>query len=87
MLVNDVYPMKEIAVVGNDYKNVVAKINELFIPNKLIMAFDGKGKSTSPLLTDKTAKEQTLIYVCENYACKKPVSSIEEAKKMLLNNE
>lgn len=87
VLVNYVYPIKEIAVAGDDYKNVMAKINGFFIPNKVMMGFDGNGNSIYPLLKDKKPKEQTLIYVCENYACKKPVASVEEAKKLLFENE
>lgn len=72
-----VYTWKEIAVIGPDYKKLAAEVQHLFIPNKVMMAAPDEVK-TFPLLRDRSAEGETLIYLCENKACKMPVYSVEE---------
>ncbi|QES89794.1 thioredoxin domain-containing protein [Rhizosphaericola mali] len=74
----------EIAIVGENYKSVIRNINEIYIPNKILFgAITGINKY--PLLADKSTKDETLIYLCENYNCKTPVKTIEAFKQILPN--
>ncbi len=80
-----VYPYKEIAVIGKDAKKLATEINKQFVSHKVIMATE-KPDDTFPLLFGKDADDgETLVYICQNYACQAPVSSLEEVEKMLKN--
>jgi uncharacterized protein YyaL (SSP411 family) len=69
--------VKEIAVVGNDYKSRMQDTNRHYIPFKVMLgaATDISG---IPLLEQRERPGETLIYVCEDYRCIKPVNYIEE---------
>ena len=94
-MINEVYPMLEIAVVGADALTLSQQIQQLYVPNKVLMA-TVEGNSAYPLLkgkltvnssdTKKTPQNTTQIYVCQNYACKLPVNSIQAFKKLVNYN-
>ena len=81
-LANKVYGWKEIAVVGANAHALAAEIQRMRIPNKVIMA-NAQESDEFPLLVGKTAEEDTYIYVCENFACQKPVKTIGEFKQLI----
>lgn len=77
LLLNQVKPFYEIAICG---KNSLEKRNELYnqyLPNKIIIG--SINKSNLPLLQEKQNNEKTMIYVCNNKACQKPVETVEDA--------
>jgi uncharacterized protein YyaL (SSP411 family) len=37
-----------------------------------------------PLLKDKIVAGQSAYFLCKNYACQKPVSSLDEFKKLII---
>ncbi len=76
-LLNEVYGVNEIAIAGNDYKNIKKELDKLYIPNKITLAGT---KSKLPLLKHKQS-EQTKIYICRNKTCQLPVATIDEALK------
>ncbi|TKC10754.1 thioredoxin domain-containing protein [Pedobacter polaris] len=78
-LLNEVYGINEIALVGVDLQNVKNELNKFYIPNKITL---GGTKSELPLLKGKESKE-TKIYVCVNKTCQLPVSTIAEAIKFI----
>ncbi|QHS61432.1 thioredoxin domain-containing protein [Chitinophaga agri] len=73
-LVNGV---REIAIVGSEYKSRLRDTNRYYIPFKVLLgaATDQPGL---PLLEQRERPGETLIYVCEHYHCIKPVNYIEE---------
>lgn len=77
LLLQLVNGVKEIAVVGNDYKSRMQDTNRHYIPFKVMLgaATDRRG---IPLLEQRERPGETLIYVCEDYHCIKPVNYIEE---------
>lgn len=77
-----VYPAPEIAVIGVDFKHKSQKINQLYIPNKVLMAASD-AEASYPLLAGRNASDETNIYICRDYACQMPVQTVEEVKKML----
>lgn len=78
-----VTPTVEIAIVGNDYLEFSAKIEQRYFPNKVMSAT--KDKSELPLLEHRTAFDgQTNIYVCFNKACRRPVQTVEDAWEQIL---
>lgn len=78
-LLNEVYGIHEIAIVGNDIQEAKDELNNYFIPNKIVL---GGAKSELPLLKNKESQE-TKIYVCVNKTCQLPVSTLAEALKFI----
>ena len=67
----------EVVVMGKD---AIAKNKELqkkYLPDCVIMG--GTDKEDLPLLENKLPENKTLIYVCTNKVCKKPVDDVTEA--------
>jgi len=71
----------EIAIVGAKADEFLKAFNQLYLPNTLIAA--SKTDSDLPLLDSRFNKNQTLIYICVNGACKRPVETVGEALKLL----
>lgn len=78
-LLNEVYGINEIAIVGIDYQVVRNQMNSFYIPNKVLL---GGIKSKLPLLEGKQSNE-TKIFICKNKTCQLPVSTVAEAMKLI----
>jgi len=78
-LLNEVYGITEIAISGTNYDLALKTLSSIYLPNKIILAGTN---STLPLLRNKESIE-TKIYICRNKACQLPVSSVEEALKLI----
>ncbi len=76
-LLQAIVPNKEIAIIGKDFEAKATALQRRFLPNSLVMA-SGAENNDFPLLSYKPFSAQTLIYVCENYACQKPVEEFVE---------
>ena len=74
---NTVYPLHEIAIIGNDAFEKSKLLSQQFIPNRVIMATKVENDDF-PLLQGKSIGKETLIFVCRGYACQLPVKNIEE---------
>ncbi|MBL0047453.1 MAG: thioredoxin domain-containing protein [Bacteroidetes bacterium] len=81
LLQNFVGPYYEIAVVGEDAEKIRKELEQHFIPNKLLLGT--RAESKLPLLEGKYIAGKTLIYVCKNKTCQRPVSSVKEALNQL----
>jgi uncharacterized protein len=75
-MLNEIYGIHEIAVVGKGFEKFVKPINSVYLPNKVLMAAS-KTHAEMPLLKDKTARG-TNIYVCKDFACQFPVKNIKD---------
>jgi hypothetical protein len=80
-MMNEVYGIPEIAVLGDDALNVAQVINTEFLPQRVLMASTNPDEAF-PLLAGKNAGNDTLIYLCENFTCQKPVKTIEEFRQL-----
>ena len=79
--------INEIAVLGTNSGKVVEQINRIFIPNKILQSSD-KPRDDFALFEGKAIYgNKQLIYLCRNYACEKPVKSIEELILLLKNKK
>lgn len=67
----------EVAISGKDALAKVKKINQKYIPNKLICASTLESKL--PLLENRYIEGNTLIYVCVNKTCQLPTEDIKTA--------
>ena len=71
------FPFKEIAIVGNNVNEKLLSLYKEGITNAILAV--SASESDLPLLLNRFDKQKTLIYVCENRACKQPVESVKEA--------
>jgi len=82
-------PVLEIAVIGKQAQRdiLLQAIRTRFLPNKVIAVaeeVDEKLGQTIPLLKGKTTREnKATLYLCENYSCREPVSTLAETEKLL----
>ena len=72
-----VFGTEEIAIVGTKAEEITKDLMLRFIPNKIVQ-FSFDGTSEFPLLVGKDGGENTRIFLCRGYSCKKPVDSTSE---------
>jgi uncharacterized protein YyaL (SSP411 family) len=81
-LINWVYPMQEIAIVGPQAAELNLELQQNYIPNKVLMGAM-EADDAFPLLAGRATLGKTQIFVCRNYACQLPVSTTAEALALL----
>ncbi|XP_070580989.1 spermatogenesis-associated protein 20-like isoform X2 [Ptychodera flava] len=83
---------KQIIIRGDrdadDVKEMLRCVHSVFIPNKVVIFADGNQdsclyKSLEVLPTLEKLDGKATAYVCENYSCQLPVTSVGELKKLL----
>ncbi len=72
-------PFVEVAIVGEKSAAFAAELRKNYTPH-LLLQYANEADSKYPLLQQRQppSEELTYIYVCQNYTCKQPVSSIED---------
>lgn len=75
-------PYYEVAISGSDAHEKLRSLNASYLPNILISG--DTSDSELPLLKNKFNPDETLIYVCVNGTCKRPVTSIDMAMSQIL---
>ena len=77
---------QEVGIIGPDALQCARELSAYFLPGAVLAPAE-TGSSLSPL-TDRPVPEDgsTAIYVCENFVCKQPVTSIGAALKLLGKN-
>jgi uncharacterized protein YyaL (SSP411 family) len=76
-------PGREVALVGDDLSELAAVFRERPRPHA-VLAGGPEGSEAPPLLAGRTAVEgRPAAYVCENFACKLPVSDAAELRRLL----
>ena len=74
----EVHPYHEIAVLGKNALEKAAVIQGSFLPNS-VMAASQQITDELPLLAEKVAGEtDALIYVCRDFSCQRPVTSLDD---------
>jgi len=76
---------KEIVIArgAGDVREIVEEVQTRYLPTKVLALADGDPALTK--LTDGKGaiKGQPTVYVCENFACKAPVTSLEALRRQL----
>jgi uncharacterized protein YyaL (SSP411 family) len=67
----------EIALTGNEFTRLHAGLVQQYIPHKVLMA-SATPYSDFPLLADKAVTDSPFIWLCKNFSCRPPVSTIKE---------
>ncbi len=82
---------KEIVIIGADeqLQSFVRAVWKHYLPNKVLVQSRSDDAATEhllPLLQGRSAKDgRTTAYVCENYTCRQPVTTVEELAEQMLN--
>lgn len=79
------YPYYEIALVGQQATAKAIHLQQSFIPNAVVMA-SATASEDWPLLAGRGTGGDTNIYVCQEYACKRPVDTVAAALELLNGN-
>ena len=74
----------EVVISGKKSIEMAKEINSIYLPNILIAT--SKKNSEKYLLKNRYIKGENLIYVCVNNTCKYPVNNVDEALKLITNN-
>ena len=76
-------PTREVALVGDDLSELAAAVREQPRPH-IVLAGGPENSEEPPLLKGRTAVEgRPAAYICENFACKLPVTSAGELRGLL----
>ncbi len=74
------YPY-EVAIVGDAWWQRLSALHRNYLPHTIF--FGGVDEGSLPLLQNKLIAGKTMIYVCENKTCQKPVEETNEALKQM----
>ena len=73
----------EIAVVGENAFDLARDIQRKYLPPGTVLMATDKENDEFPLLKGKRIEKGTYIYVCQNYACQQPVTSIADFEQLI----
>ncbi len=87
-------PCREIIIAGDlrqeTTQQMVEAVHTAFLPNRVLLQWapgeeTGRLAALAPFVRDlqTAATGQTAVYLCENFACRNPMSSIDELKEAL----
>jgi len=81
LMLNFTHPFYEVAITGENYKDVAEKFQRKYLPNIVL----GATNSTSELklLKDRLVDHKNLIYICQKGTCQLPLSSEEKALQQI----
>lgn len=74
-------PPYEVAIVGRDWASRMEQWNEHYLPMTFLSGGDSEG--SLKLLKDKYVEGATVIYVCQDKVCLRPVETVEEALSLM----
>ncbi|MEO6037163.1 MAG: thioredoxin domain-containing protein [Saprospiraceae bacterium] len=78
----EAYPYHEIAVVGDNAFGKALTLQRDFLPNRVVAA-SSEPTDSLPLLAQKTGMQDALIYVCRDFACQRPVVSLDDFRGLV----
>ncbi len=76
------YPLKEVAVLGDEAFKISFKMQKNYFPNAIFL---GGNDENLDLLKGKLKEGKTTIYICKNKTCQQPTTDIQSAVKDLLS--
>ncbi|WP_343700295.1 thioredoxin domain-containing protein [Chitinophaga sp.] len=82
MMLRLVQGTTELAVSGAAYRQIMQELNKLYMPGKVLLGAEGD-REGMPLLQNRYQTGKTLIYLCKDYHCMKPVEYISEIVNLI----
>ena len=74
--------MVEVTITGKDFETIHKELLRQYIPHKVLMASSIENEQFV-LLSGKPISIDPVIFICKNFACSKPVNSVEEAMGLI----
>ena len=81
LLLDQIKPPYEIAIIGKDAQKIRNELSKNYLANSLLLG--SQGEENMQLLKEKNQEDQTTIYVCQNKACKLPVTEVDRALELI----
>ena len=76
----------EIVIISEEPQHILTQVLKEYIPHKIIMAAN-EGSNSYPLLSGKGKYKEAALYLCRNYTCENPVSSISALIDLIRHKE
>lgn len=76
----------EIAIISGEPHPLLKQALKEYIPHKIIMSGTA-GSNSFPLLYGREKTDQAAIFLCRNYACENPVSSVDALTALIKRKE
>jgi len=83
LLLKEIYPFYEIAVVGPDASKILTEIQSEYLPQVVVAA--STRDSELLLFKGRYTKDKTHIFVCRDNVCQLPVEDLKDAKAIYHN--
>ncbi|MGM0572151.1 MAG: thioredoxin domain-containing protein [Bacteroidota bacterium] len=83
LLLHFTHPFHTLVVTGSDAPGKMMLLHRHFLPGTLIAAKTEGGENDPPVFEKRFENDKTLIHVCAQGYCKRPVSSVTEAVEQL----
>jgi uncharacterized protein YyaL (SSP411 family) len=78
------HSIKEIVIIGEKGNELEREVWREYLPYKVIVLAGESSNDSIPLLQErKIIDGKATAYVCENFTCRKPVTTIDELRKQL----
>lgn len=79
-----VYPSYEVAILGENALQVNLEMQKKYLPT---VVFAGGISENLPLLQNRLVENKTVVYVCQNKTCNRPVFSAIDALELMKNRQ
>ena len=66
----------EIAIVGKNFAELQADLFQHYLPHSILMAADSESQQFA-LLEGKKIAEKAMFFLCKDFVCQQPVTSID----------
>jgi len=76
----------EIVIISEEPQHILTQVLKEYIPHKIIMAATD-GSNSFPLLSGKGKYKEAALYLCRDYTCENPVSSISALIDLIRRKE
>jgi uncharacterized protein YyaL (SSP411 family) len=86
ILLESLIGINEIVIISEESQRILTQVLKEYIPHKIIMSAT-EGSNSFPLLSGKEKSEEVALYLCRDYSCENPVSSISALIDLIRHNE
>lgn len=80
-----VHGTAEIAVLGEKWAIYLKDVLHLYLPHKVVVASEHELEAF-PLLRGKGQTTHKPAFLCQNYACRQPVTTLAAFESLILSN-
>jgi len=86
VLLESLVGINEIVIISEESQRILTQVLKEYIPHKIIMSAT-EGSNSFPLLSGKEKNEEAALYLCRDYSCENPVSSISALIDLIRRKE